>query len=473
MSAEIRLSIAVLAQTGQAADIAGRIAAEVAQPFFLGSERDIVLKPAVSALDFGPRYAGRINADAMHNTLARLLGGAARAARVDHIGLLVADEYRDRGDYFGLMFDADFSPDSSDQNAWIARQGCAIFLGAMGERRDGQALADEAVYTAIHELGHVFNQQHSAPPSFMSTSADQATPFVLADCSFSEQERYLLSHCSRSECIWPGGSRFGDLGTLGKSVAAPQPQNADGAVRLQIAMERHEFWPFEPMELDIELSLVLQGRAAAVQVPDALDPGFDNFTVWIEEPGGERRRYRAPKHFCAPGAARLLAHGQPLRRDLSIFGESGRFTFRHVGRHTVQAAFTLPSGQTLRSNRLEVEVLAPAPGTAVYDVARAVLCDVDLCRLLYYRALTPARQRKLNRLKDACKAAPWHPLVGTIHYAIGRAFAAETRQAAAENAPTATLARSARLHLRQAAAHQHLGDHRRQHAERELAAIPE
>ena len=62
------------------------------------------------------------------------------------IGLLLAGQYQPRPDFFGLMFDEDFVPGTS--NPWVStpREGCAVFLTPISARRSGGDFIDEVIY---------------------------------------------------------------------------------------------------------------------------------------------------------------------------------------------------------------------------------------------------------------------------------------------------------------------------------------
>lgn len=267
----------------------------ISSPFAVGSAGDLVLKPRVvdgTALA-DANLPVSVGSDMLHSALEAVTGRQRREKQVSRIGLLLAGEYEPRPGFFGYMFDEAFVPGSSDPGELTPREGCAVFLSAIDRKRQGGDFIEEVIYTSVHELGHVFNQQHSSPQSFMATSADELNPFKTATCAFNPHEQALLSKCSASRFIWPGGSAFGDLGDLGPGLAAPaDAENAPNTLSLTVSFARDAFWPFEPVEMDVALS-VTEGDSQ--WVPDYLDPGYEDFVIWIEDPSGERRRYRSPR----------------------------------------------------------------------------------------------------------------------------------------------------------------------------------
>jgi len=447
------------------------VAQAVAGPFSAGSGGEVVISPrVVDAAAAGIAAPATVQSDHLHRSLEAVTGRQRGAPKVTHIGLLLAGEYQPRPDFFGLMFDEDFIPGTS--NPWVStpREGCAVFLSAIAARRSGTGFIDEVVYTAIHELGHVVNLQHSDEPSYMARSAGRADPFPTSGRGFDSLQQRMLSQCSTSRFVWPGGSVFGDLGPFASATnPLDAAANAAEPLQLRVGMQQDAFWPFEPVELDIELSLLGGGRDG-VRVPDMVDPGYQRFKIWIEEPSGERRRYLSPRHYCDhPGRIAVTA-GAPMRRDVSVFGQSGGFCFQRAGLHKVFATFELGPRRVLRSNGLEVMVRQP--GTSdYYAAASAAMTDRDLGQFLYYRALDRARQRKLHRLADLCEAFPRQAALANVQYALGRACARLANQRRQAGGPSQDLTRQAAAHLQSAMRKKALGEHRRAHAERALEAL--
>lgn len=453
----------------RAAEAAEVLRRAVASPFFQGSSGDIVLEPKIVDLTSVPagRLPVQVSSDMLHSALFEFTDLQFGPAAASKIGLLLAGAYAPRPDIFGLMFDQAFTPNSGLVPGLSAREGGAIFLSAIAAGRPQERdFFEEVAFTGVHELGHVFNLEHSAPNSFMASSAGRPTPFSFQGCAFAPAEQKWLANCSHSNSVWPGGSAFGEFGVLAANMAThPSLFKERRDVSLKIGMSQDHFWPFEPVELDVELSVT---KGAAV-VSDTLDPGYDTFCIWIEEPDGCRRRYRSPRHYCGSGSRLRITQAAPFRRDISIFGEAGAFTFRKVGVH--QVFVTFESGhRRLKSNTLEVLVKAPAD-TEAYRRAREHLSHIDVAQTLYHRRLTTSRARKLSAMTDFCKAYPRSPASSMLHYALGRALASKAgRQRNIDLAKEAW--GTAKLHLRQAARRKSLGDHRREKAEA-LLTTPE
>lgn len=473
MSIALDLSIcSITAGLPGGSGVAQAVAQAVAGPFSAGSGGDVALSPrVVDAAAAGIAAPASLQSDYLHRSLEALTGRQRGEPKVTHIGLLLAGEFQPRPDFFGLMFDEDFIPGTS--NPWVStpREGCAVFLSAIAARRSGTGFIDEVVYTAIHELGHVLNLQHSNEPSYMATSAGRPDPFPTSNRGFDSLQQGMLSQCSTSRFVWPGGSAFGDLGPFASATnPLDAAANAAGPLHLRVGMEQDAFWPFEPIELDIELSL-RGNRQTGVRVPDMVDPGYQHFNIWIEEPSGERRRYLSPRHYCDhPGQIAVTARA-PIRRDVSVFGQSGGFCFQRAGLHKVFATFELAPRRVLHSNVLEVMVRQPGTSN-YYAAASAAMTDRDLGQLLYYRTLDRARQRKLHRLKDLCETFQRQAVLVNVQYAMGRACARLANQRRLAGQPSQDLVRQAAVYLQAAVRKKALGEHRRAHAERALEALP-
>jgi hypothetical protein len=341
------------------------------------------------------------------------------------IAVLFADYYRPFPPAFGVMFDRGFETDddrtSASQYRVMPREGCAIFLGAIEQQRNSpRARQDEALFTTIHELGHVFNLQHvNAPPNFLAQSV--AEPYPVEAYEFVDQHKVMLSNCSRSPFICPGGSPFDERGTFGnlnriERRSSPPPHFG---LALELSMARREFWAFEPVELDLELR-VAPGVDRSFRVPDAIDPGYETFNIWIEEPSGERRRYRSPRRYCRANRRRRVSPGDPFRRDISIFGEAGGYTFRSAGVHRLWATFGVSPKRSIRSNDLEVNVL-PADDSEAYARAAHVLTGRGRSSLLYHRLMRDTGRKDLSLLKAYAKEHAGGSS-GSIKYALGRAM---------------------------------------------------
>lgn len=204
----------------------------------------------------------------------------------------------------------------------------------------------------------------------------------------------------------------------GTAYAGPLQSNA--GLSLQIGLSHLTFWSFEPIELDIELSLS-DAQADPVSVPDEIDPGYPSFQIWITRPDGERFRFRAQARFCRPNGERTITRDHPYLRDVAIFRQLGGYTFTTPGRYQVQAGLRLQSGQFLMSNTAECEVLPAEPRSAVWRSASAILQRDDARRLLRYKR-QPLSFQDCARMARLADEAPSPVTSAAIHYALGKAL---------------------------------------------------
>jgi hypothetical protein len=469
MTAALNLHVGVLTRRLGTDEAVRRILREVVPPIVRASGRDIRL----TVIDEGQvtvpgmQTEGPLVSETLHAALERMTGNQTDVSRITEIGLLVADRYEPSKGSFGMMFDKAFNPASSNRSQRKAREGCAVFLGGIEAARAPADVLDEVVFTAVHELAHVFNIQHGARPSYMFQSAAFGQ-VALADAAFSGTESWLLSKCSSNDHIFPGRSAFADLGDLVSLVRPGTPANAP-PFDLRIGLQYSRFWNFEPVELDVELSTA---SVQPLSVPDGLDCGYGAFRIWIEEPDGEKRFLRSPRHYCSPRGTLAISADQPFRRDISIFGESGGYTFRKAGVHRVHATFEFDGRSTISSNVIELEILPQAPDDPFYVDAQATLAQSQVARLLYYRRLTPPRLAQMRKVAAFCEKYGRHPASAFAHYGAGRALArAAVERAGRGGNDIAALVSAAMHHLTSAARRKQLGDHRRRHVEEALFSL--
>ena len=357
----------------------------------------------------------------LHAATRRLTGNPLQALRVERVALLFAGKYAPFERAFGVMFDRGFRTDDdpgggSDLNG-VPREGCAVFLDAIAQRRPADAIDKETLFTTIHELGHLFNLLHSArDKSYMSRSG----PRVHGDeyFRFTDGQGVWLQGCDDSRSVSPGGLPFLGFDDDGGFLDGGVSRGRRSGLRLKTHLCREWTTPAEPLELDVELSLSSRARRGR-RVPHEIDPGYGRFRLWIERPDGERRLYRSPRHYCSTGARISLRPGESFERDVSVFGQSGGYTFDMPGLYRIWAEFDVSENEKLRSKAVEVEVRLPGADSRI-------LRRADVARLLYYRELRGHEKaaKDLRRfVRDEAKGAA----AGLVAYALGRATLREAR----------------------------------------------
>jgi hypothetical protein len=386
--------------------------------------------------------------------LRLLIGNQPPDPQPRRAGILLADRFAPRPSLLGLMFDVGFTPGDR------AREGCAIFLDAIHAQRADEgpaAYANEVRFTCMHELGHVFNLWHQPQPlNYLSSSGEPGFPPSAHQFS-ALHRRYLQQDApALREFIAPGGTDFGRRIPGFPSEQVPHAENGSSVDDswLEIRGPIHPFAYFEPVELELSLHT---RRIRPSAWPDQLDPGYDNFAIWIEEPAGERRRYRSLKHFMPNSGQIHVSKQEPFRRDISLFGESGGYTFRRAGVHRVWVTFNASARRHLRSNVIEIEVLNHPMRDKIWRRSQEVLTRGGVASLLFYRsgklsaADRDAISYMIRRQKKTLGAAG-------LHYALGRRLAGRllhTRQRRREDLTTAI------EHLKRSTDSKELNAHRR------------
>jgi hypothetical protein len=359
----------------------------------------------------------------LHRALRELTSNAPVHGCTTRIGLVLADRYADDGGVLGYMFDTGFDPHANDGFNAMPREGCAIFLDAIRDIR--ASLTDyetEAGFTAVHELGHVFNLWHVETLSFLKQSQSSA-PFGRGAFHFTSEHEEYLSHID-SRFVCPGGSRWDDRGDLALGPGQPLNGRASQRIRLHVALPQDEFWCFEPVQLDVTVSTA--PRVQRTKIPDAVDPGYDAFNLWIEAPDGTRRKYRSPVLYCDRRPQRTIARGAPFRRDIPLFGQSAGYTFRVAGRHRIFCTFRLRDGSIATSNAVEAFVKPAAARRMRFTRLRDTLTDRDNAQTLFYRAA--ARPSKVaESLEAAARDLRRTPSAANIRYSVARALATASR----------------------------------------------
>lgn len=383
------------------------------------------------AIDFQPRLASEaaeshrqaISAFYLHRETARLTRNPRRADRAHRVALLYANLYAPFRGALGVMFDRGFAtrddPNAASRMTAVPREGCAVFVQAIRRLRTPAAEDRRQIhYTTVHELGHLFNLVHkSHRPNFMaqSPSGSRAPPSRFFD--FLAADRNWLRRAAVDSNVWPGGEDFQDR----RDEASGDAIRLDPAppIRVAITPSRDEFAYNEPVELTIELALGEEHQEDSLEIPNEIDPGYERFNIWIRDPDGELRRYRPINHYCSTGESLTLERTTAFLRDLSIFGQSGGFTFSKLGVHRLWVEFSIDGEQWIRSNKIELLVHPPNPSTSL---DAEILRNLEVQSILFYRNATHLKDAlnlasHVTSVKRAEIAAP-------LRYALARAFAA-------------------------------------------------
>lgn len=418
---------------------------------------DIILSLALdSTIVFG-KAPGPVISTQLHQALRALTRNPDPPRPVRNLGILLADTYAPFPSAFGIMFDRGFRTDDDKQAPepayLVPREGCAVFLGAISKLRPTVEATDaELTYTAIHELGHVFNLGHAnGDRTFMARSLEKSAR-PSAFWNFSEDHARSLSTCSTSSFVHPGGDAYWDDDAQNR---AGESSEAQAGLRLAVRTVSRPVWNFEPFELDIKLSLA-RDASSQRQVPHEVDPGYSRFKIWIESSDG-LRAYRSPRLYCGPQKRVTITRGRPFLRDVSVFAQSGGYTFRRPGMYRLWAEFEVDRS-ILRSKVRQIEIKPFDRDATKFAQMR----QPKHARILYHRSASP-RSHALKDLRELVLRAPRSVVTGNVAYAVGRTYEQLTRKARSSEY-RATLKRAAEAYLARAHDHDNLGDHARRKA---------
>jgi hypothetical protein len=437
------------------------------------SRGEIQLDTSVLTSFDGPYGTGSVAVPQLYGALQALIATPINNSKTPTVGVLFAERFVGQENIFGVMFDTGPGFDGFSSSWCLPRLGCAIFLGAIGDRRKGAEYEDESLFTTIHELGHVFNLWHTNIHSYMYRSATLPAPVARSQWYFAGEHEDYLTHCSTSNYVMPGGSTFGERGSLGP----PESQleiNLENASTLkktldfEILLTEQSFFTFYPVELELRISLK-DGMTGSLDLPNVIDPGYPDFQIWLEEPDGERRMFRSPRHYCGSPSFLTITPARPFERDISVFGDADGFFFRKTGDHKIWACLRLSDAFTLKSNILGFRILRADARKKEFERLSALLTNPNIAKLLYHRFGSPHGSES-QVLQQFVKRHPKARVSASIHYALGRSnlnYSTQSSDALEKSA----LSTTALLHLNRAVDHRALSPHRRTIAERLIHSL--
>lgn len=294
-------------------------------------------------------------------------------------GLLVLPRYVRPG-VLGIMFDGAIGP---------PRQGAAIFTDAIARSEAEYASekldADLRLFTAIHELGHVFNLLHSFDDDRSTLYRRRARPESLSWMNYPNlypgfgnlaepvartrfwrrfAERFApeeLAHL-RHGALWdvlPGGTIEALMSRPADEAAFVPPT----AGPLSISLVLPPTIAYREWQRGT-LVLVNQG-ASSLPVHDHLDLSHPALKLVIQREQGPALAYRAHASGCTGGhcgSASVIRENLPAgsRKEVPIspwFGD--RWYVQEPGTYTFQAIYTPPGGAAVASSPIKLVVLAP------------------------------------------------------------------------------------------------------------------
>jgi hypothetical protein len=406
-----------------------------------------------------------VSPDDLKGALATLLKTVQKVNTIS-VGLFLTDSFAHAFGQYGVMFDT-----KTGDVPFGPRLGCAVSLAsinqAMPNDAGDNALPNFIAYIALHELGHVFNLWHATDDSVMQPNPN---PDVLGTCDFNKSHKQYLARINDSGAspdIIPGQSDFGvrpsDCPQGADDVPYAGSSKVHPGLKLHVGFSHDCFWPFEPIELDLSLS-VTGSKKPIVSIRDEIDPAYTSFQIWLTNPRGERRLFRSDFRFCRPNGTFTVKQREPFRRDISMLIELGRHTFNVPGNYEAQVVMFSSRGKKIESNTTRCVVKRPRHGNKGWDLHRRVLANPAVERLLRYKQTLPSLVQigALDNLRNS--ATP--ETASLIQYAIGKAcFRSAMRTAQMEKVVSDKLKSRAMRHLEKALKKGSLGHHRKKIAE--------
>jgi len=256
------------------------------------------------------------------------------------------------------------------------------------------------------------------------TTSRQSEVYPPSAYFFDNAHNLRLQLAETDAHVYPGGSIYDEGGP--SALAANDPfAGASGhkSLSLKIKIQQDEFWYFEPVELDISIT----AKNGPYELEDKVDPGYENLVIHITRPDGTIFKYRSPRIYCQNTATITVKPGRPFRRDISIFGQSGGYTFSEPGVYKIRAVFRSGKSIKLISNTQTVYVKERMPSSLQFSNMEKLLTRRDTARLLYHRS---GRYRKsaVDALTEFAKKQS-RTLVGSnISYALARLITHKNEQ---------------------------------------------
>jgi len=154
----------------------------------------------------------------------------------------------------------------------------------------------------------------------------------------------------------------------------------------------------------------------SLSIADEADPGYDSFSIWIEDPIGNRFPFRSPRHYCMNSGKPRIKPREPFQRGISLFYSQEGHTFRTPGEYKVTVTFRISAKQVLRSNTLRV---TSRPVSDKYRDLERAMASPAVTQALYYRN-ADLNDDTINVLQTLAGTHPDSTARGTINSVLAK-----------------------------------------------------
>lgn len=311
---------------------------------------------------------------------------------------------------FGVMFDQ-----IADE-----REGACSFIQAFtGIHNDNRA----RLRSAIHEMGHVFNQLHLSgenladdnsimTPSLGVLAVIQGAGGTYPDdinFAFNAHNRHHLIHAP-DVVVRPGGEDF----TFGHGGGfAPEAQDDAKArgIALRVAASDERLQLGQPLIVKVEL---VNGGAKPVSVPAIFGTDLHNVSIVVRRAGREERRIRSFVLICHEDLYRDLAPGKSITWEEVVYWDRNGVVFPDPGRYVVSVeARWFERGQPLAAEAFS-DVWVDYPLTEKDNAVAAALLDDEVGKYVALGGNAVHLKRAVARIAEAKRVEPKHPAIHRI-----------------------------------------------------------
>jgi hypothetical protein len=328
---------------------------------------------------------------------------------------------------FGIMFD-----DIGDH-----REGACNFI----QNFSGGNFDDDRsrLRSAIHEVGHGFNQLH--PPaeglasdnSIMSQSGPVRNVILNRSGTYPDDINFAFNDHNRHHMIHfpdvvvrPGGEDF-EFGHLGIFAPEAQDRATERGFKLESGAADLRLKLGQPLVLQLE---IVNGGRETATVPTKFGTAFRNVEIIVARPGVSERYFRSFVMVCHAEEWRQVAPGKAVAWEEVVYWDSNGVIFPTPGlyRVTAQARWIDGDGAPLAVEASH-DVWVDFPVSDRDNAIAAALLDPEVGKYVALGGNAVHLKAAVARIQQAKKLAPDHAAVRQITKLDAFAFALQEQKA--------------------------------------------